>query len=587
MPKWWLWSLAAAMPGIAVLASLVFGTLRHLESIEHNLEFDAGTRSLRELYADPYFWHVTLFTLKQATLSTLASLVVGVLIALSLLCRVGKVPSLKTTKLKTRNLKTRNMDFLLDALILCFVLPPLVVVFGIVDLFGYNGVLNKITLALFSRRLFESLYGLGGIVVAHVFYNAPLVAYVCLQRLQAVGCVPLLLAADLRFSTTKTLRHVFLPCLKPALGGLAALVFILCLTSFTVVLMLGGGPRATTLPLAVFEAVRVDFDPARAAFLSLLQVLLSFAALSLLAPAAWQRLLAAARVASPSSSPSPRTMAHLAEQLLPRSVRLLGDLATLAILLLPLLVVGKGIMWGITQGIFQQNMFKGFAILTESVFLDALLASLALGACSALVCCIIAVPLLWSVREGMLAKKNAVLPKILLALAAYPLLALSPVVIATALFLLLHTTALYQAFPLPVVFLCLVAINGMLALPIVLRFFADAFFALARDSAHLWDDLRLSPWRRWRRIDKPAVAKSLKAGLACAFCFSLGDLSAIALFGRDELKTLPYLAYLLMGRYRWQEASVCVSVLVLLYFLVFRLFSQKFQGVTRQRGQNA
>ncbi len=600
MPKWWLWSLAAAMPGIAVLASLVFGTLYNLESLDPNLESAASMRSLRELYADPYLSHVTLFTLKQATFSTLASLVVGVLIALSLLCRVGKTRNLKTKNLKTRKLKTRNSDFLLDSLVLCFVLPPLVVVFGIVDLFGYNGVLNKITLALFSRRLFESLYGLGGIVVAHVFYNAPLVAYVCLQRLQAVGCVPLRLAADLRFSFPQTLRHVLLPCLKPALGGLAALVFILCLTSFTVVLMLGGGPRATTLPLAVFEAVRVDFDPARAAFLSLLQVLLSFVALFLLAPAAWQRLLPSARVASQSSPPTPHTMTHsmaqpmaqLAEQLLPRSVRFLGDLATLAILLLPLLVVGKGIMWGIVQGIAQQgvsqqNIFEGFAILTEAVFLDALLASLALGACSALVCCLVAVPLLWSVREGMFAKKNAVLPKILLTLAAYPLLALSPVVIATALFLLLHTTALYQAFPLPVVFLCLVAINGMLALPIVLRFFADAFFALARDSAHLWDDLRLSPWRRWRRIDKPAVAKSLKAGLACAFCFSLGDLSAVALFGRDELKTLPYLAYLLMGRYRWQEASVCVSVLVLLYFLVFRLFSQKFQGVTRQRGQNA
>ena len=558
MARWWLWGLAAASPGIAVLAGLVVGTLQNLEL--ENLDFGAGTTQLLERYTDRYLWHVTLFTLKQAALSTFASVVVGTLCALSLLCRVGR---------------TRSFRFLQDALILCFVLPPVVVVFGIVDLLGYNGLVNKLTLALFSRRLFESIYGLGGIVVAHVFYNASLVACVCLQRLQAIGCAPLQLAADLRFSFGKTLRHILLPCLKPALGGLAALVFTLCLTSFTVVLMLGGGPRATTLPLAVFEAVRVDFEPARAALLSLLQVLLSFTALFLLAPKAWQRLLPAARIASQPS----RAMAHLAGQLLPRSVKLLGDLATLAILLLPLLVVATGITQGVSHGVFQ-----GFSILTEKIFLDSLLASLALGISSALVCCLIAVPLLWSVREGMFVRKNAVLPQIFLALATYPLLAVPPVVVAAALFLFLHTTALYQAFPLPLVFLCLVLVNGMLALPIVLRFFADAFFALARDSAHLWDDLTLSPWRRWRRIDLPAVAKSLKAGMACAFCISLGDLSAVALFGRDELRTLPYLAYLLMGRYRWQEASVCVALLVLVYFLVFRLFAQEIQGVA-ERGR--
>ena len=559
MPQWWLWSLAAATPGILLLASLVVATLQ-------NFEPD---------YADRYLWHVTLFTLKQAALSTFASLVVGVLCALSLLCMVGKVKKLR---------------FLLDALLLCFVLPPIVVVFGMVDLLGYNGVVNKLSLALFSRRLVESLYGLGGIVVAHVFYNAPLVAIVCLQRLQAVGSAPLQLALDLKFSFAKTLRHVLLPCLKPTLASLAALVFILCLTSFTVVLMLGGGPRATTLPLAVFEAVRVDFDPARAAFLSLLQVLLSFTAFFLLAPKAWQRILPAARVAAQPSS----ALAHLARTLLPRPIKILGDLATLAILLLPLLVVATGITQGIAQGIANaasqadsHNFFQGFAILTEKIFLDALRVSLALGASSALFCCLIAVPLLWSVREGIFVRKKPVLAKILFVLAAYPLLAISPVVVAVALFLLLHTTALYQAFPLPVVFLCLVAVNGMLALPVVLSFFADAFFALARDSAHLWDDLKLSPWRRWRRIDKPAVAKSLKAGLACAFCISLGDLSAVALFGRDELMTLPYLAYLLMGRYRWQEASVCVSVLVLLYFFIFRLFSQKIQGVAGRSAQDA
>ena len=49
------------------------------------------------------------------------------------------------------------------------------------------------------------------------------------------------------------------------------LVFLLCMTSFAVALTLGGGPRATTLELAIYQAVRFDFDLGRAAWLALIQ----------------------------------------------------------------------------------------------------------------------------------------------------------------------------------------------------------------------------------------------------------------------------------------------------------------------------
>ncbi|TGQ55921.1 thiamine/thiamine pyrophosphate ABC transporter permease ThiP, partial [Mesorhizobium sp. M1C.F.Ca.ET.212.01.1.1] len=54
------------------------------------------------------------------------------------------------------------------------------------------------------------------------------------------------------------------------------LVFMLCITSFTIVLTLGGGPAATTLEVAIYQALRFDFDPARAVVLTLLQIVLTF-----------------------------------------------------------------------------------------------------------------------------------------------------------------------------------------------------------------------------------------------------------------------------------------------------------------------
>lgn len=52
----------------------------------------------------------------------------------------------------------------------------------------------------------------------------------------------------------------------------AALIFMLCFASFATVLSLGGGPQATTIELAIYQALSYDYDPARAAMLALIQM---------------------------------------------------------------------------------------------------------------------------------------------------------------------------------------------------------------------------------------------------------------------------------------------------------------------------
>ena len=59
--------------------------------------------------------------------------------------------------------------------------------------------------------------------------------------------------------------------LREVLPGAFVLVFLLCMTSFAVALTLGGGPRATTVELAIYQALRFDFDLGRAAWLALIQ----------------------------------------------------------------------------------------------------------------------------------------------------------------------------------------------------------------------------------------------------------------------------------------------------------------------------
>jgi thiamine transport system permease protein len=83
--------------------------------------------------------------------------------------------------------------------------------------------------------------------------------------------------------------------------------------------------------------------------------------------------------------------------------------------------------------------------------------------------------------------------------------------------------------------------------------------------------LNLGWWMRWKMVDWPMLRNDLTYVSALAFCFSLGDLGVIALFGSDEFQTLPWLLYQKFGSYRTHEASAIALVLLVLVFAAFWL----------------
>ncbi|MGH6819767.1 MAG: thiamine/thiamine pyrophosphate ABC transporter permease ThiP, partial [Methylocella sp.] len=103
--------------------------------------------------SDPYLLHVTAFTLVQAGLSTALSLAVGMPVARAL---------------ARRRFAGRNTIIRLLALPLA--LPAIVTVLGIVEIYGASGWLYG---------LFD-IYGLQGILLAHVFFNFPIAARIVL-----------------------------------------------------------------------------------------------------------------------------------------------------------------------------------------------------------------------------------------------------------------------------------------------------------------------------------------------------------------------------------------------------------------------
>ncbi|WP_435180799.1 ABC transporter permease [Halorussus sp. AFM4] len=197
------------------------------------------------------------FTAYQALLSTLASVALG-LPGAYVLSRY-EFPGRRTLRSLT---------------ILPFVLPSIMVAIGFVAFFGTNGPLNDLLAALGLGRI-NLLFTLEAIVVAHAFYNAPLVARVTTAAWESVDARMVETARSLGADPRRAFRDVLAPQLLPAILTGALLTFIFTFMSFPIVLALGGFELAT-VEVWVYSLVQ-ELEYAEAATLAVAETVLSLA----------------------------------------------------------------------------------------------------------------------------------------------------------------------------------------------------------------------------------------------------------------------------------------------------------------------
>ena len=243
MPRWLIPGSLATLLLISV-ALLAFGALWSA----------APENDWRSVLQDDYLHHVIAFSFGQALLSALLSLLPAVPLARALYRR-----------------RFPGRQLLLRLCAMTLVLPVLVAVFGLLTVYGRVGWLAQLC-QLAGIDYHFSPYGLSGILLAHVFFNLPLATRLMLQALESIPAEQRQLAAQLDLRGWHHFRLLEWPWLRRQLLPTGALIFMLCFASFATVLSLGGGPQATTIELAIFQALSYDYDPGRAALLALIQL---------------------------------------------------------------------------------------------------------------------------------------------------------------------------------------------------------------------------------------------------------------------------------------------------------------------------
>ena len=477
---------------------------------------------------DAYIGRVARFTLVQAALSTLLSILLAIPVARAL----------------ARQRAFPGRVWIVRLSVVPLGLPALVAALGVVEIWGRQGVVNDL-LRLAGLQNPVSVYGLAGILIAHVFFNLPLAARFTLAALDRIPPEYWLSSANLGMSSGAVFRLIEWPVIRRVLPGIAGLVFMLCATSFTIVLTLGGGPAATTIEVAIYQALRFDFDPQRAVLLAFLQIAVTAALLWLIS------LFGRPPEEGMTAGRAIRRFDGRRRRVSDGLVILLFTLFTAAPLVATLI----------------SGLAADFGKLAADAQLHrALATSFAISFASATLSLTIALPVVLVPRlaesgDGTAATRltGRALPAV-----GSLILLVPPVVVATGWFLMLRSfgeTGRFAPFVVTV-------LNALMALPFVTRVLEPAYRTHLSRTARLALSLGVTGWRRFLRIDWAALKKPFLTAFAFAMALSLGDLGAVAIFGADGFVTLPWLLYSRMASYRTADAAGIALILGVLCLLL-------------------
>ncbi|MCZ4273650.1 hypothetical protein [Maritalea porphyrae] len=484
-------------------------------------------------------FHLLRMSAIQAGLSVLLAFVTGSIVAIAL----------------TR-LTFFGKPFVLAFLSAGLVLPTLVVAFGLLAIWGRAGLINDIGQSVGLGKLPFTIFGLQGILAAHTILNGSFAARIFYDRLQALPSASLKLGQSLGLSEWQRFTILDWPVLKSAMPGLGATIFLMCFTSFSVVLLLGGGPANATFEVAIFEAVKLDFDLHRAALLAAAQ--LAFC-LFIIIPTAGLKSNSVLIGASQN---------HLWAAT-GKVKWIIG--ALLFVLMLtyasPLLII-------LYEG-FDPAIFK---LISSRKFLNALATSCVIATASATIALTCAMLLAFARAELIYQNAGATSTNILRTVISAPVfayLATPSIVLALGFFLLARFAGLDTS---KVGIYVVVIANALLALPLANATLGPPVEKIANKHFRLVKSLNINGWRRFRFIELPLIRKECAYVFALGFSYSFGDLGVIALFGTDDFSTLPWMMYRALGAYRSNDAAMLAAILLFIAVFSFYIFPKILGG---------
>ncbi|UCB47471.1 MAG: iron ABC transporter permease [Spirochaetota bacterium] len=508
---------------------------------------------IKGILSDRFYLRVIGFTAEQAILSTVASILLGLPGAYIL----------------------ARYDFRAKSLIKAlttvpFVLPSIIVVLGFVIFFGNNGILNRAVMAVTGSEEppLKILYSLKAIILAHTFYNFP----ICIRLVSAIWSRinPNLerAAKSLGARGFRLFFNVTLPQLMPGILAASALIFIFCFTSFAIILVLGGGPKFSTIEVAIYRLAKVNLDlKAGSAFAiieSILSVLFMWGYIKLQQRMSFSEKLGREQERQPLSSLFKTPWGVLASVYL---------IITFLIIVAPMLsAVGNSFVrrsgWAGSstpsfwwyRRIFLDSETSAFTV----SYLTAIKNSLFFGMMT----------ILFSLPLGTLiayitTRRRFKLRTLFDAVTMLPL-GISSIILG------LGYLKAYQNFPWDITgkWYAIAFAHTIIAYPFVIRATSAMFRKINPSLIMAAQSLGANRWRTFWLVELPLIRSGIIAGATFAFAISIGEINATLMLYNPRLTTLPIAIYRLIASYNFFAACALGTILMLICFLVFLIIDK-------------
>jgi len=488
-------------------------------------------------------FNITLFTFKQAFLSVLVSLAIGLPGAWF----IGNSRSRFTPILKT-----------LTAI--PFAMPSILVVLGFVLFFGNSGWVNRIygTLPFSGEQPLRILYKPLAVILAHGFFNFPLVIRLAGDGIARARRAYAPAAASLGASPLKIILTVILPLTVPSILAASFLAFMYCFTSFAVVLVLGGGPNTTTLAVEIYRHARIFLNYGNAGFLALIETLIAVCVFLTYVFVGKKSMSIQTNVIEYAEAGKKSTASRI--------IMIVYFIMMAFIVLGPLLSIPlESFLYTPSRSASQVLSVRWWSDLGGTCF-PALGRSLILAFFSATTACVLAFFAAGAVKLLETNNKETSLPANLIRFfAAAPVIS-SGIVLGLGWIIIYGRN--FSRSPI-----ALVILHGVSAMPFAFNFISEGFRSLPANTLNAAAVLGADPLRGLLTVALPLSLSRVRSAWGFAAALSLGELNAVMMLGMEGWETLPLYIYRAVSAYRYGTACAAGTLLILCCAACF-LFSE-------------
>lgn len=464
-------------------------------------------------------WRALAFSVKQAFCSTLLALVIGLPAAFFV---------------ARRHFAGSRLLRAFSAVPLC--IPPILVALGYVQAFGMNGIANRIQMKITgsTEPPLSFLYSFTGVVIAHGFYDFPIIMRTVADSWSALNQDEYDAARVCGASPFRVFRTVTLPQLAPAIASGAAIVFLYCFFSFVIVLLFisTGG---TSLEVEIYHAARNTLNFQQASRLALVETgaALIMLVLYILPGKKGRRSVSVSR-------PLEKKKLH---GLFECMMLVLLLLAIILFFVMPLgAIVARG---AVSFG----------ALFARSSFFTALKNTLITAVCTGLLSVLLATVFTVISHVADPKKKR-------LSLQILPLIpmAVSSVVLSYG---------LMRLFPGSSSPLQLIVAESLLYWPFAQQQINRAMDRIPQQVEQAALILSPRPFTHMFRVLLPLSRRGILSGFAFCMAMSVGDASIPLVLSLPRFDTLALYTYRLSGAYRFSEACACGFLLLITGIVLF------------------